>query len=112
MNSTYGKGENATVDEKQKRQPEIEKFYASRLWRRNREAYAKSKQNLCERCLAKGLIIPGAEVHHKKRLTAENIHDAAVALNWDNLELLCEECHKEEHGKMRPRTDPDGHVEL
>ena len=100
------------MDEKQKRNPEIDRFYSSRVWRRTREAYAKSRQNLCERCLAKGLIIPGEEVHHKKRLTADNLKDASVALSWSNLELLCEECHKEEHGRMKPRTDADGHVEL
>lgn len=72
-------------------------FYASWPWVKCRRAYIESKGGLCERCLAKGLIVPGAEVHHKIRLTPENVNNPAISLNWDNLELLCEKCHTEEH---------------
>lgn len=92
-------------------------FYVSPAWIKCRTAYARSKANLCERCLQKGIINAGTkkhpnEVHHKIRLTPENIRDPEVALNWDNLEVLCEECHKKEHRTQKWRTDPDGHVEL
>ena len=87
-------------------------FYTSRAWRKCRTAYAQSKGGLCERCWSKGLIVPGKEVHHKTRLTPDNLNDPNVALNWDNLELLCDDCHKEEHCKTRWRADELGHVEL
>ena len=87
-------------------------FYRSRLWRNCRDQYAASKGGLCERCLARGLIVPGAEVHHKIRLTPENLTDPAVSTNWANLELLCEACHHEEHTKTGMRTDEAGHVDL
>ena len=87
-------------------------FYMSRTWRRCRTAYAASKGGLCERCWSKGLIIPGEEVHHKVKLTPENINDPAVSLNWDNLELLCKNCHMEEHNRTRWRADELGHVAL
>lgn len=75
----------------------VETFYASWQWVKCRRAYTASKGGLCERCLARGLIEPGAEVHHKRRLTADNVSNPDISLNWDNLELLCTACHKEEH---------------
>lgn len=87
-------------------------FYMSRAWIKCRKAYAQSKGHLCERCWSNGLIVPGKEVHHKIRLTPENINDPSIALNWDNLELLCKDCHLEEHSKTRWRADELGHVDL
>ena len=73
------------------------KFYHTQAWKKCRAAYIKSVGGLCERCLAKGLHVPGTEVHHKIRLTVDNVNDPAVALNWSNLELLCKDCHLAEH---------------
>ena len=92
-------------------------FYASWPWVKCRRAYIESKGGLCERCLAKGLIVPGAEVHHKIRLTPENVNNPAISLNWDNLELLCEKCHTEEHTAAskkarRWRVDDMGRVTI
>ena len=36
-------------------------------------------------------------MHHKTHLTPDNIDDPSVALNFDNLELLCREHHMQEH---------------
>ena len=88
-----------------------ETFYSGRAWRACRAGYVK-KAIWCERCAKKGLSVPGVEVHHKIRLTPENVNDPSVALNWENLELLCEACHKEEHAKRRWRADAWGHVEI
>ena len=88
-------------------------FYVSSVWISCRRAYAKSVGGLCERCLAKGLYTPGTQVHHKIRLTPTNINDPSVALNWDNLELLCTDCHQEEHKhKRRWEADEYGRVML
>lgn len=75
----------------------IKEFYSSTQWKQVRTAYKKTKQGLCERCLAKGLIVPADEVHHKVRLTRDNINDYSISLNFDNLEALCETCHDKEH---------------
>ena len=88
------------------------KFYKSSAWKKCMKSYRNSKGGLCERCWSKGLIVQGEEVHHKIRLTPENIDDPSIALNWDNLELLCKACHLEEHRRTRWRTDELGHVEL
>lgn len=75
----------------------IKEFYGSKAWKSVRDTYKRSKQGLCERCLAKGLIVPADEVHHKIRLTKENINEPSISLNYDNLEALCTECHDKEH---------------
>lgn len=87
-------------------------FYRSHAWRRCRDAYAASVSGLCERCLKRGLIVAGDEVHHKIRLAPENINNPEIALNWENLELLCKSCHDDEHRPVRWRADELGHVEL
>ena len=87
-------------------------FYTSWPWIKCSRGYAAEKNHLCERCLAKGLIVPGVEVHHKIRLTPENLNNPEIALNFDNLELLCKNCHMEEHRGTRWRADERGHIEL
>ena len=58
--------------------------------------------------------MPGTEVHHKTRLTPENISDPAISLSWDNLELLCRFCHAEVHDQRikcrRFTIGPDGEI--
>ena len=87
-------------------------FYNSIAWQKCRDSYRTEKGGLCERCLAKGLIVPGEEVHHRIHLTPDNLSDPAISLNWDNLELLCKDCHLEEHRGTRWRADELGHVDL
>ena len=86
-------------------------FYSGDAWKHCREAYRKSKGGLCESCKRKGLIVAGEIVHHKIHLTPENINDPNVTLNWDNLELVCRDCHAEIHGdKRRYKIDAVGRV--
>lgn len=83
------------------------RFYSSKAWKETRKAYAKSKGNLCERCLKKGLYVPGVIVHHKVYLKRDNINDPAVSLNWNNLELVCRDCHAQEHDGLKRRYKVD-----
>lgn len=78
-----------------------EKLYHSRAWRTCRNAYLKSVGGLCERCRAQGIIRAAEHVHHKIRLTAENVGNPNVSLNWDNLEALCAEHHAAEHSGVK-----------
>lgn len=82
-------------------------FYASPAWRSTRLAYMKSVGGLCERCFSKGLIRSGEIVHHKIHLTPENINDEDITLAWDNLELVCRDCHAEEHSRHKRRYKVD-----
>lgn len=67
----------------------------------------RSVGGLCERCRKKGLIVPGEIVHHKVYISPDNINDPAITLNPDNLELLCRDCHAEEHADRRKRYKLD-----
>lgn len=88
------------------RDPFARAFYSSNAWRECREAYRKSAGNLCENCLKSGMIEAGSktkplQVHHIKELTPQNINDPNITLNWGNLMLLCDACHKKMHKRKR-----------
>ncbi|KZL94357.1 HNH endonuclease [Clostridium magnum] len=68
------------------------KFYKSKTWKSCRDSYFIHRYGLCERCSK-----PGKIVHHKEKLTPANINNPKVSLNWDKLELLCQDCHNKEH---------------
>lgn len=72
-------------------------FYNSIQWRECRESYARSKGYLCERCMERGIYRAGEIVHHKIHLTPENINDPSITLSFDNLKLVCRDCHAVEH---------------
>ena len=67
----------------------------------------KSVSGLCERCLARGLYVPGEIVHHKVHITPENITDENITLSFKNLELLCRDCHADEHRRVKRRYSVD-----
>lgn len=78
----------------------ISRFYRSDTWKLARAIKIAQAGGVCERC---GTI--GEEVHHKTYLTPENITDCNISLNQENLELLCKECHNEEHGRFNSKAD-------
>ena len=90
--------------------PFARRFYKSRAWKDCRDSYYISQHGICERCGAGGKI-----VHHKIELTAQNISDPYITLNWDLLELLCIDCHNQEHHSSEVveeglRFDADGNL--
>ena len=84
-----------------------EKLYKSKAWQRCRKAYAAKAGGLCERCLARGLVTPGEIVHHRIHLTPNNVSDPTITMSFDNLELLCRNCHGKEHGNCEKRFEVD-----
>lgn len=94
--------------------PWAEKFYNSDAWHECRAVFLQSKDNLCERCSTPDDPVAAKIAHHKKRLTCENISDPYIALSWDNLEALCQDCHNKEHHrterKPRYKFDGDGNL--
>lgn len=70
-------------------------FYYGKAWRRVSTAYMSSKSYICERCGAPAVIC-----HHKRWLNDVNVNDPDIALSFDNLEALCQECHNAEHGSQ------------
>lgn len=82
------------------------RFYKSRAWQDAREAYIRSVDGLCERCMRRGVYRPGVIVHHIVHLTPENINDPEVTLGFDNLEYVCRDCHAAEHPEIYGREEP------
>lgn len=84
-----------------------ETFYKSFAWQQCRDSYARSVGYLCEECGAAGEI-----VHHIKHITPDNINDPNITLGFDNLQLLCRDCHAKKHKKnnRRYRVDSAGRV--
>ena len=80
--------------------PWAEKFYKGKAWQEVRNAYYISKHGICERCGK-----PGDIVHHKIYLNPSNINNPEISLNFDNLELLCIDCHNKEHSAKLPVVD-------
>ncbi len=61
-----------------------------------------------------GLYNPGVIVHHKIHITPDNIEIPEITMNYDNLELLCRDCHAAMHGKhpKRYKVDETGRVTI
>lgn len=80
------------------------RFYASRPWRELRRAIIAERGPTCERCGK--VILCESEIigHHKIRLTPDNVSDAGVALNPDNVSIICAECHDIEHKRFKGST--------
>lgn len=88
----------------QRSNPEVAKFYNSPQWKKVRALYKLHKHNICERCGGIGYF-----VHHKVYIDSTNIFNPEVTLNFENLELLCKDCHNKEHFTANEFT-ADGNV--
>lgn len=72
-------------------------FYQSRAWRNTRKLALQRDNFLCQHCLRKKRITPATEVHHKKELEDY----PKLALDLDNLECLCWDCHEATKKKIK-----------
>jgi 5-methylcytosine-specific restriction protein A len=72
--------------------------YNTNTWRLLRLQYL-SNNPLCGRCLAKGKYISAIECHHIVPIsTGKSLAEKQqIGFNPNNLEGLCEECHREHH---------------
>lgn len=90
-------------------------LYNKTYWKKNSKAFALSKNCICERC-GRSVYVSGITtylpkekrlryvVHHKEYLNDANINNDEIALGWDNLELLCINCHDIEHNEQPTRN--------
>jgi len=69
----------------------IKKFYSSSAWQKQRRYKMQLENYKCARC---GDV--AIDVHHKTTLNEHNVNDFDVAMNLDNLECLCRNCHNKE----------------
>ena len=73
------------------------KFYNSKAWEECRKAFIAERIStdggLCQVCHDRA----GYIIHHKQKLTPENINNPDVTLSFDNLEYVCLDCHNAIH---------------
>ena len=74
-------------------------FYKSRKWRYYRKKYIDTTNGLCERC---GMFKAGRmEVNHIDILNDyDYVNQTPKCYNFDNLELLCKDCHNKYHNRF------------
>ena len=85
-------------------------FYQTKAWKQVRRNIWLKQYCLCNRC-HKPVYVDGISeyipeerrtkgiVHHIEYLSDDNYLDDSIALNEDNLEGLCIDCHNKEHFK-------------
>ena len=78
---------------------EIIKFYQSKKWKTVRRFIKQRDQGICQKCSG-----VGQEVHHKIPLTLRN-YQTELAIDPENLVLLCRSCHMAERGSQQVRED-------
>ena len=71
-----------------------DRFYNSTRWRKLSKMVAQKHFFICDIC---GKACKRYIVHHKIKLTADNINNPDISLNENNLQLLCIECHTKLH---------------
>lgn len=76
--------------------PKREAFYQSTKWRNCAKGFRAYKHHTCEKCGNAGWL-----VHHIVPLTDETVDDPDIALNYDNLMLLCKSCHDAIHHHLK-----------
>ena len=78
------------------RDPKYVRFYNSIEWRTLSAKYTQDKGYRCERCNAMA-----TQVHHKKHIKTPEGWE--LRLDYSNLELLCTQCHNDEHDRFKRR---------
>lgn len=80
------------------------RLYQSPEWQALRLGLIQSRGLLCQKC---GRLVTDETKligHHIQELTPENVTDPNIALNPDNIELICDKCHNEEHHRFGHRS--------
>lgn len=73
-------------------------FYQQKEWKDLRQQVFLEANGLCEECLKKKKIEEGKEVHHIVPID----EDWSKRYERNNLILLCDEHHRQSHGRSSP----------
>lgn len=84
------------VYQKNRQDAKEQEFYGSTAWKKLRQ-YKKTKNPLCEVCLANDELNPTELIHH----IIEVKDDWDLRLVLSNLQSVCMSCHNKIHGKKQ-----------
>lgn len=76
-------------------------FYTSSKWLAVRARKIAESGGVCSRC---GRVFSDSSkliVHHKQHLKGNDYNNPSVAFNDDNLEVICVDCHNQEHDRFK-----------
>lgn len=75
-------------------------LYNSSKWRNLRQTIIHERGLRCESCGR--LVLDASELiaDHIEELTPDNVHNADIALNQNNVQLLCADCHNAKHQRF------------
>lgn len=81
-------------------------FYKSKQWLDFRKVIIEQRTDVdgfvhCADCGKPILKKYDLIIHHKKELSDDNVNDASVSLNPDNVEVVCFRCHNKEHDRWQ-----------
>ena len=82
-----------------------DKIYKTAAWQKLRRAYMSSQNWICEKCGAPAVIC-----HHKQPITAANVDNPKITLNFENLQALCLECHNKIHNDGNSGFNENGEI--
>jgi len=77
----------------------IHAFYCRREWLQLAHACKIKSGGVCAGC-GDVFDLNDLRPHHKIELTLDNIDDANITLNPDNIEVLCHNCHNLKHARF------------
>ena len=88
------------------RTPELQRFYGTKAWQDLRMVRIMQEHGHCQRC-GKDFSDDLSQLiaHHKEHLTPQTLSKPDIALNPDNVEIVCKKCHAyyhEDRGYIRP----------
>jgi hypothetical protein len=78
----------------------LKSFYASVAWQNFRLVIIAERGLICEHCGQLIIKANEATLHHIIELTLDNVHDAVIALNPENILLVHRDCHDRIHGRF------------
>lgn len=78
----------------------LQSFYAGDPWINFRLNLIAERGPCCQICGKRIAIAREIIGHHKIELTPENVHDAMISLNPDNIELVDFDCHNVVHKRF------------
>lgn len=89
------------------RTPELQRFYGTKAWQDLRAVKIIETKAHCERC-GKDFSDDTSQLiaHHKIELTPTTLSDPNIALNPENVEIVCHKCHSHYHpekGFIKPQ---------
>lgn len=78
----------------------LHKFYVSKPWRNLSYSLKIKAGGKCNRCNEFIMDSKYLIAHHKIELTEDNIDNVDISLNPNNIEIICHDCHNNEHRRF------------